>query len=845
MAPGNEYAAEQLKTQGNQCFKNADYDGAEAYYSQAIQKNSSNPLLFTNRANARLKLEKWEGVIDDCIRSIELLKDNMKAFFYLAQAQLSINHPNEALSSALMAYELCTTSAQQTSNAATISALVLKCKKAKWDIRERERVRRRGDLLSDLESLLETQYKKDMDEVDARIESNAVSRADGHEEKEERKSEFEKKRDDLRTSFAISDPEHQQKREVPDYLVDGITFEIMHDPVVTKNGRSYERATLIEHLKRSPTDPLTRETLTIAELRPNIALKEACLDGFFVGLCCERERPSQQQQLRSCWPSPGQQSALATMNTAVQMRALRVRPSIARCRPSHRPFLHPTRSVTIAAHEAATNVRSAGTRTKNLIYGSVITLGLSLGYLYTTDTRASIHEWLIVPALRQIYPDGEDAHEAGTRMLKVLHSFGLNPRERGNDDGAGDLAVEVFGHRLANPIGTSAGIDKGAEVPTPLLQLGAGLVEVGAVTLLPQEGNPKPRVFRLPSQNALINRYGFNSEGAEVVAMRLRQRVREFAYHAGLGMDEDAERAVLDGEAGVPPGSLISGRLMAVQVAKNKTTSEEDIEAVVRDYTTAVSHVGKYADILVVNVSSPNTPGLRTLQNVEPLTRLLSGVVQAVKKIDRKTKPAIMVKVSPDEDSEEQISGICEAVWDSGVDGVIVGNTTKKRPDPLPKGYKLPNAEARLLLEQGGYSGPQMFERTLALVAKYRRTLDDGPKAVPAPEKPAKTSSPTTKTTFHIDEATPSSNIDDLAESAPTLTVHATPDTAPAPQTPRKVIFATGGITNGRQAREILDAGASVAQVYTALIYSGAGTISRIKKEMREEAAKQGTVTKR
>ncbi|CAN9218477.1 unnamed protein product [Alternaria alternata] len=274
--PGNEYAAEQLKNSGNKCFKNGDYEEAEALYSQAIQKNSANPLLFTNRANARLKLEKWEGVIDDCIRSIELLKDNMKAFFYLAQAQLAINHPNEALSSSLMAYELCTTSAQQTSNAATISALVLKCKKAKWDIRERERIRRRGDLLSDLESMLETQFKKDMDDIEARMETGETSRSDGQEEKAERKTDFEKKRDDLRTAFAISDPEHQQKREVPDYLVDGITFEIMHDPVVTKNGRSYERATLIEHLKRSPTDPLTRETLTIGDLRPNIALKEAC-----------------------------------------------------------------------------------------------------------------------------------------------------------------------------------------------------------------------------------------------------------------------------------------------------------------------------------------------------------------------------------------------------------------------------------------------------------------------------------------------------------------------------------------------------------------------------------------
>jgi dihydroorotate dehydrogenase len=481
-------------------------------------------------------------------------------------------------------------------------------------------------------------------------------------------------------------------------------------------------------------------------------------------------------------------------------------------------------------------------------------------------------------------------------MLKALHAFGLHPRERGSPDAAGDLQVQIFGHTLDNPIGTSAGIDKGAEVPSALLAIGPAIVEVGAVTPLPQAGNPKPRVFRLPSQNALINRYGFNSEGAEMVAMRLRQRVREFAYHLGLGIDEEAERMVLDGEAGVPPGSLTPGKLMAVQVAKNKDTSEHDIEAVKHDYCSAVSHLGKYADIIVVNVSSPNTPGLRALQSVGPLTHILNSVVSAVKQVDRKTKPVIMVKVSPDEDSEEQVSGICEAIWDSGVDGVIVGNTTKKRPDPIPKGYLLPQSEANLLLEQGGYSGPQMFERTLALVKKYRRTLDDGPKQLPPAPPSSSTSSkkdrpiaghstgdepatsiveklesttsndhgssnPTTSSTPKVSADLPSepnlipSNPDDLTESAPTLSspspapsspppsaplTPAPVNAAPAPITPpsRKVIFATGGITNGRQAREILDAGASVAMVYTALIYGGVGTISRIKEEMRSETRK-------
>lgn len=175
-----------------------------------------------------------------------------------------------------MAYELCTKSDKQTNNAATISALVLKCKKAKWDIRERERIRRRADLLAELEIKLEEDYKKEIFDIEERIAASEVGNVEGHEEKEERKKEWETKVNDLRTAFAVSDPSNLEKREVPDYLVDGITFEIMHDPVVTRNGRSYERATLIEHLKRSSTDPLTREPLTIAELRPNIALKEAC-----------------------------------------------------------------------------------------------------------------------------------------------------------------------------------------------------------------------------------------------------------------------------------------------------------------------------------------------------------------------------------------------------------------------------------------------------------------------------------------------------------------------------------------------------------------------------------------
>ncbi len=221
----------------------------------------------------------------------------------------------------------------------------------------------------------------------------------------------------------------------------------------------------------------------------------------------------------------------------------------------------------------------------------------------------------------------------------------------------------------------------------------------------------------------MINRYGLNSEGADHVAMRLRQRVREFAYEMGFGLDEDAEQRVLDGEAGVPGGSLMEGRLLAVQVAKNSWTPDDDIEAVKADYVYCVDQVARYSDIIVVNVSSPNTPGLRGLQRVEPLTEILKGVVEAAKRTNKNVKPAVMVKVSPDEDEEGQVRGICDAVWESGVDGVIVGNTTKRRPEMVGR---LPSREATLLMEQGGYSGPQMFERTRDLTRRYRILLDEG-----------------------------------------------------------------------------------------------------------------------
>jgi dihydroorotate dehydrogenase len=439
---------------------------------------------------------------------------------------------------------------------------------------------------------------------------------------------------------------------------------------------------------------------------------------------------------------------------------------------------------------ASTKAAPSGTSTvRNTLIGSILAVTAGFGYYYVTDTRASVHQWLIPRLLRVIFPDAEDAHHAGTAALKTLYSFGLHPRERLTFDDA-NLSTTVYGFPLANPIGISAGLDKDAEIPDPLFALGAGVVEVGGCTPLPQPGNPRPRVFRIPAVDGLINRYGLNSRGADAMAARLRDRLRKFAKSVGL-----TEQEVLNGAAGdaLPVGSLQPGRLLCVQIAKNKKTDERDIQAVIDDHVYCVQRLAPYADVLVVNVSSPNTPGLRDLQAAEPLARLLGAVVDEARRTpSRKTKPRVMVKVSPDEEDDAQIEGVVQAVWASGVDGVIVGNTTKRRTGLVPKGIKLNRDEQKILAEEGGFSGPAMFERTRNLVERYRKMLDGYSLKTPG-----------------------------LSDVFP----------------PRKVIFATGGITNGEQALEVLNAGASVAMVYTGLVYGGPGTITRIKSEMKDKLA--------
>lgn len=255
---------------------------------ERIQQDPTNPKLFTNRAMARLKLQNWDGVINDCIKCIEYDPRSMKGFFYLAQAQLALRRPNEAYCSAMTAYERCIET--QDRSASSVSALVLQAKKLKWEVREKERLRVRNDLRAELEEGLVKIKKGKI----WRLKEGGLDPDDEAEEELEIEHETQEKIDELRTVFALADPENMQRvlfmsfamlwnlnaewylQEVPDYLIDNISFAIMHDPVVTKTGNSYDRSTVMEHLRRSATDPLTREPLRMEDLRPNLALKQAC-----------------------------------------------------------------------------------------------------------------------------------------------------------------------------------------------------------------------------------------------------------------------------------------------------------------------------------------------------------------------------------------------------------------------------------------------------------------------------------------------------------------------------------------------------------------------------------------
>ncbi|MEX0696282.1 MAG: quinone-dependent dihydroorotate dehydrogenase [Dongiaceae bacterium] len=270
---------------------------------------------------------------------------------------------------------------------------------------------------------------------------------------------------------------------------------------------------------------------------------------------------------------------------------------------------------------------------------------------------------LIRPLLFALDP--ETSHRVAINALKA----GLYPRAPAPDP---RLRRRVLALDFPNPIGLAAGFDKNAEVVDAALAMGFGFVEVGTVTPLPQAGNPRPRMFRLTADRAIVNRLGFNNEGHEAVHARLAARERRGVVGVNLGANKDSADRVAD-------------------------------------YVAGVRRFADVADYLTINISSPNTPGLRDLQEKEALTRLLGAIAEARGRLAR--SPPVLVKIAPDLD-EPALFAIVETVAAAGIDGMIVSNTTVAR-DGLTD---LTHAN-----EVGGLSGRPLFRRSTDMLAAVRR----------------------------------------------------------------------------------------------------------------------------
>ena len=336
-------------------------------------------------------------------------------------------------------------------------------------------------------------------------------------------------------------------------------------------------------------------------------------------------------------------------------------------------------------------------------------------------------------ALSALYTlDPETAHHAALYALE----HGLAGTRHIPDDPI--LATDVLGLHFKNPIGLAAGFDKDARVADAMLNLGFGFVEAGTVTPKPQPGNPKPRLFRLEQDAAVINRLGFNSGGVEAFAQRLAARRQRNA-----------------------PG------IVGANVGKNRDTVDG-----AADYVAGIEKVAGLADYLVVNISSPNTPGLRSLQARAPIEDLLKRVLAARdRSVPGPKKPPLLAKVGPDL-SDEQLNDIAEVALSVGVDGLIVGNTSVGLRDGLHGARKG---------EKGGLSGRPLFAfstRALTIAARAAQR--------------------------------------------------------------RIVLVGTGGVSSGADAYAKIRAGATLVELYTAMIYEGPGIVARIHEELAELLARDG-----
>jgi len=372
--------------------------------------------------------------------------------------------------------------------------------------------------------------------------------------------------------------------------------------------------------------------------------------------------------------------------------------------------------------------------------------------VYYLDPRSSLHRYVITPIIRNAF-DAEAGHKLAVRVLKS----GLGPKDTSKDNDL--LKVELWGEEMTNPIGLAAGFDKNAEAVDGLFDLGFGWVEIGSVTPAPQAGNPLPRVFHLLPDHSLINRYGFPSHGSTAVLANLRAR----RFHASQE----------DGSNETSTASQRAGKFLAINLGKNKSSAVDSVD----DFVKGMKSFAPWADAIVINVSSPNTPGLRSLQAGDMLAELIAAVDAERQKFKGgqsglKRAPRMLLKLAPDL-TEQQLEDVAAVINGStGIDGVIVSNTTIQRPPGLISENKR---------EQGGLSGPPLLPLSLKMVRELRGQL---PASIP--------------------------------------------------------IIGCGGISSGADAIEFAKAGASCVQLYTSFGYGGPGTPRRIKDELVEELQKIG-----
>ncbi len=327
--------------------------------------------------------------------------------------------------------------------------------------------------------------------------------------------------------------------------------------------------------------------------------------------------------------------------------------------------------------------------------------------------------------------DPEDAHALTIKGLKT----GLIPPCAGQTDPR--LKQTIAGLDFENPVGLAAGFDKNADVIQPLFNLGFGFVEVGTVTPKPQSGNPRPRIFRDPSNEAVINRMGFPNGGLDIFKRNVERFRQSHPDTKGI---------------------------VGLNIGMNKDQGKPE-----KDYKHLVNELAGLADYLTVNISSPNTPGLRNLQSKENLVPLLQEILNERARANK--QPPLFVKLAPDLE-EKQIAEISESVSEAGIDGLILTNTTLERPDHLPETFRS---------ETGGLSGKPLTRKSTEIIRAFYQQTDG-----------------------------------------------------------KLPIIGVGGISSAYDAYEKIKAGASLVQLYSALVFHGPGLIKNINTGLADLLEQDG-----